>query len=326
MKKVLINLVRFLISFGVMGGLVYLIGLDRIIQNLRGVDTGLLGVAILIFLAIVALMAVRWNILLRSQRHSPGYFKLLIFYFIGYFFNNFLPTAIGGDVSRAYYAAKSNGNTPASIGSVLFERILGVISTLTLATLSMFWFISGLNPYLCTITVLMLLGGGLAIFTLLNPALFNLISSQLAKITVLQLGERINKVLGAIHLYRFTKHTVLYGYLVSLSTQLLLVLMNFALARSLGLLEVTIPQLLLVLPVSFVLGMLPSINGIGVRESGYVLFLARIFQSTTADQAIALSLLNTTVPILISLIGGVLLVFYRHKPRPESFRDATPSS
>lgn len=325
MKKFLINLLRFLISFGVMGGLIYLIGLDRIMQNFRDVDAGLLWLAIFIFIAIVSLMAVRWDILLRSQQHSPGYTKLLIFYFIGYFFNNFLPTAIGGDVSRAYYAAKSSGNTPASIGSVLFERILGVISTLTLATMSMFGFISGLDPYLCGITVLMLLGAGFAIFTLLNPALFKLVSTLLAKITVLQLGERINKVLGAIHLYRFTKRTVLYGYLVSLSTQLLLVLMNFVLARSLGLLDVTIPQLLLVMPVSFVLGMLPSINGIGVRESGYVLFLARIFRSTSADQAIALSLLNTSVPIIISLIGGVLLVFYRHKPRPESFRDVTPS-
>lgn len=313
MKRFLLNLARFLISFGVLGLLVYLIGVDRILRHFRNVNVSYLGVAMAIFVLIVALMAVRWHILLTNQKKSPGYLRLLIFYFIGFFFNNFLPTAIGGDISRAYYAAKSSGDTPTSIGSVVFERILGVLATLTLASISMVWVISSLEVSLISMTALLFGGVVFALINLLNPVLFQFTSSLLARITFFNIGEKINQVLSSIHVYRHNKSIILYGYLISIVCQLLFVVMNFVLAKSLNLYNVTFSQLLLVIPATFVLGLLPSVNGLGVRESGYVLFLAQIFQSTTAGQAIALSLLNTSVPVMISLIGGVMLIFYRHK-------------
>ena len=58
--------------------------------------------------------------------------------------------------------------------------------------------------------------------------------------------------------------------------------------------------------------MLPSINGLGVRESGYVLLLSNVFHSATADEAITLSLLNTSIPVIVSLAGGIMLLIYRH--------------
>ncbi len=313
MKRFLLNLARFLISFGVLGLLVYLIGVERILRHFRHVNVGYMGVAMAIFVLIVALMTVRWHILLTNQKKSPGYLRLLIFYFIGFFFNNFLPTAIGGDISRAYYAAKSNGDTPTSIGSVVFERILGVLATLTLASISMIWVISSLAVSLVSMTALLFGGVVFALINLLNPMLFQFTNHLLARITIFNIGEKINQVLSSIHVYRHNKSIILYGYLISITCQLLFVVMNFVLAKSLNLYNVTFSQLLLVVPATFVLGLLPSVNGLGVRESGYVLFLTQIFQSTTADQAIALSLLNTSVPVMISLIGGVMLVFYRHK-------------
>jgi len=314
MKRILSNVARFGISFGVLGLLIYLIGMDRILRHFRNVDLGYVGIAMVIFVVIVALMAVRWHVLLASQKKSPGYPRLLTFYFIGFFFNNFLPTAIGGDVSRAYYAAKSSGDTPTSIGSVVFERILGVLATLTLASISMIWVISSLDVSLISMTVLLFGGVVFALINLLNPVLFQFTSNLLAKITFFNIGEKINEVLSSIHVYRHKKSVILYGYLISILCQLLFVIMNFMLAKSLDLYHISFSQLLLVIPATFVLGLLPSVNGLGVRESGYVLFLAQIFKSTTADQAIALSLLNTSVPVIISLIGGIMLIFYRHKP------------
>ncbi len=314
MKRILLNFARFLISFGVLGLLVYLIGVDRILRHFRNVDVSYLVVAGAIFVLIVAMMAGRWHVLLISQKKSPGYPKLLIFYFIGFFFNNFLPTAIGGDVSRAYNAAKSSGDTPMSIGSVVFERILGVLATLTLASFSMFWVISSLDISLIFMTVLLFCAVLFALINLLNPLFFQKTGNLLAKITFFNIGKRINEVLESIHVYRHKKSIILYGYLISIACQLLFVIMNFVLAKSLSLNNVTFSQLLLVIPATFVLGLLPSVNGLGVRESGYVLFLAHIFKTTSAGQAIALSLLNTSVPVLVSLIGGIMLVFYRHKP------------
>ncbi|MCB0298434.1 MAG: flippase-like domain-containing protein [Calditrichaeota bacterium] len=323
MKKVVSNILRFLISFRVLGGLVYLIGLDRIIDNFRSVDPTLLLLAIGIFVVILVLMAFRWQILLVSQNHSPGYWKLLMFYFIGYFFNNFLPTAIGGDVSRAYYVGRANGNLPLSVGTVLFERILGVLATLTLATISMIWVAKELDPAIIFTTAMVFGIVMVSMIVLLNPALFSLCQRIFSKISIFSIGEKINSILESIHFYRNAKFAVLGGYLLSVTFQFLFVAMNYVLAQSLGLSQVTFIQLLLVIPITFVMGLLPSVNGLGVRESGYVVLLANVFHSATAGEAIALSLLNTSVPVLVSLAGGVMLLFYKHN-NPAATADTPP--
>ncbi|MEZ4766629.1 MAG: hypothetical protein R3C26_26580 [Calditrichia bacterium] len=77
--------------------------------------------------------------------------------------------------------------------------------------------------------------------------------------------------------------------------------MNYVLAQSLGLSQVTFIQLLLVIPITFVMGLLPSVNGLGVRESGYVVLLSNVFHSTQPPVKRLRSLLNTSVPVLVSL-------------------------
>ena len=57
--------------------------------------------------------------------------------------------------------------------------------------------------------------------------------------------------------------------------------------------------------------MLPSINGIGVRDTGYLILLNRLGLETS--QILSLSLSVTFIPILISMIGGLVLIFYRQK-------------
>jgi hypothetical protein len=58
------------------------------------------------------------------------------------------------------------------------------------------------------------------------------------------------------------------------------------------------------------MGMIPSINGIGVRDYGYKELLSRI--GLLPAEALSLSFLNTIIPLLTSLVGGVLLIFYRN--------------
>lgn len=205
MKKFAANFIRFAISFGVLGGLVYLIGLDRIIENFRSVSPIYLLLAIGIFFVILLLMALRWQLLLNSQQHSPGYWRLLMFYFIGYFLNNFLPTAIGGDVGRAYYVGKANNNMALSVGSVFFERILGVLATMTLAGISMLWLAGNIDPRLLYSTLIVLFASLTGVAILLIPALYNFTTSVIGKISVWGIGEKINRVLESVHFYRNAK-------------------------------------------------------------------------------------------------------------------------
>jgi hypothetical protein len=69
--------------------------------------------------------------------------------------------------------------------------------------------------------------------------------------------------------------------------------------------------LVLVVPVTFVIGLLPSINGIGVRDTGYLLLLSR--QGLETAQVLSLSLSVTFIPIFISLLGGIFFLLNRQK-------------
>lgn len=316
MKKFFVIAIRVLVSVGLLVYLVHLADLNKVYQVIRVADYTYFGLAIIIFLVALLFFTLRWQVLLKQADLSPGYWHLLVFYFIGYFFNNFLPTTIGGDVSRAYNAAKSNGDKAGSIGIVLFERILGVLATLTLGSLSLIWASRYFHSSrLIIITVTLLAFVLFAMFNLLNPALFHVTSSLLNKISLFGIGEKINQVLETIHGFRNAKSTIFYGYLISLTCQLLLILMNYVLAIALGLHEVTIGYLFLVIPVTFVMGLFPSINGLGVRDTGYVLLLPRL--GVSAAEALSLSFLNTLVPMVVSTVGGVLLMFYRHKTGPQ---------
>src|SRR5713226_5910123 len=71
-------------------------------STLKSVNLLLVFLSLLLSITSVASKAWRWGIVMawRGIRLSPGY--LLFSYFIGMFFNNFLPSGMGGDVVRAY--------------------------------------------------------------------------------------------------------------------------------------------------------------------------------------------------------------------------------
>lgn len=325
MKKIFGNVLRGAISFGLLAYLILNADVSRIYSTILGLDLTFFGIALLIFFSTVFLSTLRWQLLLKQSYINLSYPRLLVYYLIGYFLNNFLPTTIGGDVSRAYNVARASGKRAASLGSVILERILGFLATLTLASLSMFWAIRYFHtPLIIILTSGLLAFVVFALVNLLNPALFAFTSKILNKITVFRIGERINKVLFEIHAFRHSKASIFYAFLLSLGSQVLLIWMNYVLVIALGLDKVSLGYLFLVVPVTFVMGMIPSINGIGVRDYGYKELLARV--GLVPAEALSLSFLNTIVPLLMSLIGGVLLIFYRNNVSAGAINEAEASA
>lgn len=312
MKKVFLNILRVAISIGLLVYLVLLADINKIIETLKIVNPGLFGLALLAFFICLLILSTRWKTLLDQFDIHPKFGLLLNFYFIGYFFNNFLPTSIGGDVSRAYNVAKVSGKKASSVGAILLERMMGMLATLTLASLSMFWVIRYFHTTkIIYVTITMLIIVIFILINLLHPATFNFTSRVLSKITIFHLGDKINRVLGSIHSYRENKMAIVRAFILSLMSQTTLIFMNYILAKALNLDHVSLGFLFIVIPVTFLLSLLPSINGLGVRDLGYVSLLTRI--GVTPAEALSLSFLNTLVPIIHSLYGGLLLIFYRHK-------------
>ncbi|OGB67072.1 MAG: hypothetical protein A2Y94_10690 [Caldithrix sp. RBG_13_44_9] len=311
-RKILLIFLRIGISLGLVIYLIYITDIPHIISILKNIDPAGILLAIIAFIVSVILLSLRWHLLTRSYGMTIKLMPLFVYYFIGLFFNNFLPTSIGGDLSRAYYLARQSGENSASIGTVFLERLVGLLATLSFAVLSFFWLMKYFHTYrIIYITLAVIILISLFLATVMSRRLYKKFNGFLSLITFYQIGDKVKKVFDTLHFYRNKKLILLGIYLYSLLAQFVLIIMNYILARSLGLFEISFGYLILVVPITFVIGLLPSINGIGVRDTGYLLLLTRL--GLKPAEVLSLSFTVTVIPIFLSLIGGFFFFLYRHK-------------
>jgi uncharacterized membrane protein YbhN (UPF0104 family) len=243
------------------------------------------------------LSALRWKILLRAAGVSLGFWRSLRLYLVGYFFNFFLPTTVGGDVVRAM-GLGSRASLPVVGGSIVVERILGFGCLLVIGILASF----GLPSLAVARGVLLLSAalyvGGLALI-LLVP------------LPPVDRGGWTGRILGGlrrtaleIRSYGFHGAALGGGLLLSLGWQLSLVAANAILSRGLGGVA-PLKSLLALIPVVQAITMIPvSFGGLGIREVGYEYF----FRSSGFDPAgaVALGVGWLGVTIALALKGGLV--------------------
>ncbi len=79
------------------------------------------------------LIGVRWWLLLRTQGIFISYWTAVKLYLLGWFYNNVMPSSVGGDLVRLWYVTKHTDKKFEAALSVLVDRMIGLISTLIIA-------------------------------------------------------------------------------------------------------------------------------------------------------------------------------------------------
>ncbi len=315
-------LVKIAISLGLFSYLVYISDPHRIVEVLGNVynENGLLflSMAISFGLLSILLMSIRWRIVLENYDVLLSLKRLSGFYFIGLFFNNFLPTSIGGDIIRIYKVIGDSDNRTASFASVIVERVLGIAATLFLSITSLYYVSHYFNDDKILYTSIILFGLIVSAFILITRKKpFEFLVNVFDKITLLNIGEKINKLLGAIYTLKEKRKVFVWVFVLSILSQVAIVFMNYAFVRALDI-KVDLAYLFLVVPVTIILTMLPSINGVGIRDGGFVFLLSKVGVSGAA--AISLSFLNVIIPMFISLWGGILFLMQKKKMKIDEVR------
>lgn len=135
MKRAITGL-KLAVSLLFLGVLFFGVDRDALVAKAHEADVFYLLVSVGLSFAMVAASTWKWWYLLRVQKRPLPFLFLYRWYFIGYFYSNFLPSNVGGDVARAWLAGRACGSTSAAAASIFAERFTGMIFLLLMAVLA----------------------------------------------------------------------------------------------------------------------------------------------------------------------------------------------
>lgn len=280
------------------------VGLREVQAHSLGANFGLIGLALLLFNIGLLVRTARWAILLQGYGLAVDFRALLLLNYGGSFFNTFLPTGFGGDFVRM---AESSGvwqeNRHVAVGVVLLDRFSG-LSALFLLCLTSLLFSSNLLAAALHRTLLWVAGAGLVAtlaLVLAKPALSRF-HPHFQKLLGEERTTAFQQVVG-----RFSIPHFFISILVSLGFHLLIILVHFTLSRALA---ADIPLILfgVFTPIVSLTLLMPSIQGLGLRESLYGFLVAGIGRPESLGVSIGLLVYGITVAT--GLLGGVIYLLY----------------
>ena len=308
----------FWLKVSVSVGLIYylftLIDLDRLLDQLRKVDSRFLIAALLLLLVQIGISSSKWHLILRSDGVLMRLPFLIKTYMIGNFLSLFLPTSFGGDIYRVLAVRGINRDLAKSTSSVLFDRLTGVLALVSICMIA--YLALPDQPYEPVVLIGYVLG----------VAGFLIVSSDTAiriiNASKVSLVRKIGKILGSFRNYRRDPSTLALVILLSFIYQLNIVIVNKIYTMALGL-DIPFSMLLVIIPLIYLTEILPiSINGLGVRESAFGFFFVVI--GHTVEEGLAVSLLVIGMRYLLGLLGGTLLLLTLVTSRASSTSVAGP--
>jgi hypothetical protein len=258
-----------------------------------------------LYLAMILLSAWRWRLLLDTQHVPAPISRLVNSYLVATFFNNFLPSNIGGDVIRIRDTAAGAGSKTVATTIILMDRGLGLLGLLFVAAVGaqVAGPMGGDSP-VWTLMLWAAFGAGLAVFVVavMMPNLVAGVLSPLRRLHQEWVAERIERLTSALTRFGRQPRALLTCFAGAILVQAVLVGFYVTIARSMNI-PVSVWHLAVIVPVSFVVQMAPiSLNGFGVREATFTFYFSRI--GLPIESALVVSFMGAGLIILFSLSGA----------------------
>jgi uncharacterized protein (TIRG00374 family) len=306
MKRGALLAVKLAVSVALLVYLFATSDLQALEQRVRTADLLLLTGAVGCYLAMLGLATWRWQLLLEALGCVAPLRHLTASYLVATFFNNFLPSNIGGDIVRVRDGSRLTGSTTSSLAVVGIDRILGLGALWVLGAVAFVFAGPQLRGLAGARTVVLGLG---LVFVALATIFFRPgIAGRLMAISRLNglewARKRFEEAQAAVHSYRAQIRTVWLAFVASLALQALVVWYYLAIARALRT-PLSFSAAFLMVPLCTLLQAVPiSFNGWGLREGLFALYFAQI--GLPRESALAFSLTGAGLIILLSLSGAVV--------------------
>ncbi len=286
-------------------------------RTLRLVEPGAFALSLGFMGSTILLGALRWRMVLAVHGLNLPLARTLEISMVAQFFNAFLLGSTGGDLLKAYYAARETHHKKTeAVVTVLVDRLIGLFSMLLFACVMMIparHLLKAEERMEALAGVVLLMLGGCSVVVLLS--FWGGVSRGWPKarywLRRLPKGDLLERSLDACHQFGKEPAFLLRSLVLSTLINVLCVAQISMLVRGLGL-EIRPAVLFMIVPMIISISALPiTPSGLGVRENLFVLLLTVPQIHIDATKALSLSLLAYAGFLIWSVAGGVVYLGLR---------------
>ena len=306
---------KAIVSIVLVGVLCSRIDSARLWSMVRDASPEWLAAALGAYALMVLASAWRWGLLLRAQAIHLPFRTLTSSFLVATFFNNFLPSNIGGDVVRVADTSSAAGSKTLAATVVLIDRVIGLLGLVLLAAIAA---TASANPDAGSGPLgaeVLWMGFGFATIAatpmLIVPHRAVRVLHPLRRMHPEWVDERLTKLTVALERFRGAPEALAGCFAGAVAVQVLLVAFYLAIAISLGV-PIHFTELAVIVPMSFLVQMLPvSLNGFGIREATFAFYFTRL--GLPLESALLVSFTGAALVMLFSLAGGVAYLERRRR-------------
>jgi glycosyltransferase 2 family protein len=301
-KKHIALALKFMVSGGLIWWLIDGVDLGAARDRIIGADLKILGLVALVSIVQVGICVVRWRAVVTAINAVISYLDGIRLYFISFFFNQALPSSVGGDAVRVYKVYKNGMSLSCAINGVMLERVATVLGLILLVVLATPFFIDRVGPdeaaWIVPFVSVLGVGGlaGLIVLMFLDRLPSSLSHWRVVRGLAMLAADARRVFLSPLNAFKAL------GW--SLAGHVNIALATYLLGLSIGLEITWLDCMVLMPPVLLVMTLPISIAGWGVREQAMVTAFALI--GVPGEGALVLSIMFGLMGLLLGLPGGIV--------------------
>jgi uncharacterized protein (TIRG00374 family) len=311
----------------------WMYGPSDLLNTLKLLDPGYLLLAIFLTGLLLFVGVIRWRVILRVHGLALPLGRAAEISIIAHFFNSFLLGSVGGDLLKAYYAARETHHKKTeAVVTVAVDRVVGLFSLLLVACVMLApnrAFVAALRPELkAVIWLILAMTAGCAGFMFV--AFWGGISRTFPRarhwLRKLPKGEMIERSIEAFREFGRDRTFFLRVLPISILGNVICIL-HFQVLIWAFHLDASIIKMAAIVPVVTCISTLPiTPSGLGVRENLYVWFLAAKGIGIPYAEALLISLVAFGTSLLWSAVGGLVYLTVKNKEHLEEIEQAAGNS
>src|SRR6266545_289977 len=314
MKKILVTAFQLSVTVGVLYWVYHdPIRRAQMVEAIRNAEYRWVAMGILAYVVVEIAAVFRLHILLKVQKIRLSLPRLSGLFFIGMFYNQFLPGGTGGDIIKSYYLLKETPDKKAgALLAVVFDRFIGLVAlvAITATLIGLRYDFLAQTTETRNLLWLLLFLLGVSVLTLVSTFVisgFNLFHSLPEKFPG---RDKLIEISAAYHLYAHHWRATLVAFGTSLVAHLATFATFLCAAYALGA-PVPVVNFFAVMPVERTISALPiSFAGIGLREKVLQIMLSSLCGVPEA-KAILIGSLSFLIILVCCLPGAIVYLFYK---------------